>query len=93
MKDEDLSKESIDNPNAEEKHELEDDQLDKVAGGAKPEYPDPGTEGSCPKSPNGGDHEWYLVNSWPDGRGGRWTGETWNCRRCGKPYNRFILYN
>ena len=84
MESEELSKELIDNPNAEENRELADGQLDEIAGGS--DLPDPGTEGACPKSPNGGDHDWFLFKSWPNGS---LTGETWHCRRCGKVYNRF----
>ena len=65
MESEELSKELIDNPNAEEDRELADGQLNKVAGGS--DLPAPGTEGTCPKSPNGGDHDWFLFKSWPDG--------------------------
>ncbi|MBP3894210.1 MAG: hypothetical protein J6D34_09245 [Atopobiaceae bacterium] len=85
MESEELNQEMIENSNAEE---LTDEQMENVAGGT--ELPEPGTEGSCPKLPNGGDHDWYLVQSWPDGRDGRWTGENWRCRRCGKVYNRFV---
>ena len=85
MKNEYLNNELIDNPNAEEGHELADAQLDKVAGGAK--LPHPGSEGACPNSPDGGDHDWYLANTWNDGRG---TGQIWQCRRCNAEYKRFL---